>query len=92
MHLTSAKNAKLFNQKLEKTDLSPVVERCFDLIIYPKTPVAVKAFACEVLFNLRVRHTWIKDMLTEQLYIMMQGGKPAIQSKGRRLLSYLVCD
>jgi hypothetical protein len=92
MHLTGPKADKALKQKLDKMNFDPVVERCFDLLIDQKTPVAVKAFASQILFNLRLRYTWIKDVLTEQLHIMMQAGKPAIQSKGRKLLSYLDCD
>lgn len=89
MHLTGPKIDKAIKAKMENMDMEPVVERCFDLIIDPKVPVAVKVFACQVLFNLRIRYNWITEILTEQIRILMNGGKPAIQSKGRALLSYL---
>jgi len=89
MHLTGPKMDKAVKAKIEAMNMEPVVERCFDLIINPKSPVAVKVFSCQVLFNLRTRYNWIPEMLTDQIRILMNGGKPAIQSKGRALLSYL---
>lgn len=92
MHLTEPAMHKRIKQKLNAVDMENTVEHCFDLLIEPRTPVAIKACASEVLFNMRVRYTWIGEVLTEQLKLMMQGGKPSIQAKGRRLLSYLDCD
>lgn len=89
MHLTGPKMDRAVKAKIDAMDMEPVVERCFDLIINPKSPVAVKAFSCQVLFNLRTRYNWIPEILTEQIHILMNGGKPAIQAKGRALLSYL---
>ena len=92
MHLTDAGMDKAIKQQLETMDMEPVIERCFDLLINAKTPVAVKVCCSQVLFNLRIRHPWISEVLTDQITIMMNGGKPSIQAKGRKLLSYLVCD
>lgn len=92
MHLTEQGVDKLVKQKLAEIDLEGTVEHCFDLLIEPKTPAAVKAHVSEILFNLRCRYTWIGEVLSEQLKIMMYGGKPSIRSKGRRLLSYLDHD
>ncbi|RKR83294.1 hypothetical protein BDD43_3498 [Mucilaginibacter gracilis] len=89
MHLTRPDADKAVKQKLDAINMEAIVERCFDLLIEPKTPAAVKAFASEILFNMRLRYTWIGAVLSEQLQIMMPGGKPSIQAKGRRLLSYL---
>jgi len=89
MHLTGPKTDKAIKVKVETMDMEPVAERCFDLLIDTQTPVAVKVFACQVLFNLRTRYNWITEILTEQIHILMHGGKPAIQSKGRALLNQL---
>jgi hypothetical protein len=51
--------------------------------------VAVKSFASEALFNMRHRYPWIAEELPNQLEYLMRDGTAAIQSKGRRLLSYL---
>lgn len=92
MHLTGPGVAKKIKHKLSETDMEPVAEHCFDLLIDPKTPVAVKAFCTQILFNLRLRYPWITELLTDQIKMMMNGGKPGLQAKGRKLLSYLVCD
>jgi hypothetical protein len=92
MHLTAPGADKQIKTKLESINMENVIERCFELLIDRGSPVAVKAFASQVLFNLRSRHTWIAGVLTDQIKIMMDGGEPAIRAKGRKLLSYLVCD
>ncbi len=89
MHLMEPKAPKVVRQKIGEMDMEPVAERCFDLLIDATTPVAVKAFASQVLFDLRTRYPWINDILPDQLHIMMQGATPGIRSKCRRLLSYL---
>ena len=89
MHLTDPKADEPIRQKMLETDLEPAAERCFDLLIDPKSPIAVKAFACEVLFNLRDRYTWIKELLPQQIELLMDGGKPAIRSKGKKILQAL---
>jgi hypothetical protein len=92
MHLTEPRMDKQVKQKLNTMDMEQVIGRCFDLVIDPKTPTAVKVCASQILFNMRLRYPWIGEMLTDQIKIMMHGGKPSIQAKGRKLLSYLVCD
>ena len=92
MHLTAPQADKLIKQKLEGIDMEPVIEYCFELIINKNTPVAVRSFASQTLFNLRCKHSWIAEVLTDQIKIMMDGGEPAIQAKGRKLLSYLDAD
>jgi hypothetical protein len=91
MHLTGPAIDKAVKQKMESLNMEAIVEHSFDLLIEPKTPAAVKACASEILFNLRCRYHWIGEVLSEQLKIMMNGGQPSIQAKGRRLLSYLDC-
>lgn len=92
MHLTDAAADKRIKEKLNSINMECIVEQCFDLLIEPKTPAAVKALTSQILFNLRLRYNWIGELLTEQLKLLMDGGKPSIQAKGRRLLSYLDFD
>jgi hypothetical protein len=89
MHFTAPGADKQVKERLKLIDMEQVIERCFELLIDKNTPVAVRAFASQVLFNLRLRHSWIAEVLTDQVKIMMDGGKPGIQAKGRKLLSYL---
>ncbi|HVW12722.1 MAG TPA: hypothetical protein VHB54_02800 [Mucilaginibacter sp.] len=70
-------------------DLEPIVEKLFDWVIDSKVLIAVKVFSLEALFNLRGRYTWITDELKEQTTFLMRDGTPAIQSRGRKLLSRL---
>jgi len=89
MHLTSPGASVTVRQYIKHIDLEPAIEQCFDWIIDPNVMVAVKSFASEALFNMRHRYPWIADELPNQLEYLMRDGTAAIQSKGRRLLSYL---
>ena len=89
MFLTDRKAPKTIKEKLNATDLEPAVEQCFDWIIDPKVLVAVKVHAAEALFNMHTRYPWIAEELTNQLQFLMRDGTAAIQTRGKRLLSYL---
>ncbi|HJP62160.1 MAG TPA: hypothetical protein VJ844_01900 [Mucilaginibacter sp.] len=87
MHITAAKAPEIVRQRLENIDLEPTVEQLFDWLIGPKVLVAVKVFAAEALFNLRVRYPWIQDELKDQIRFLMRDGTAAMQSRGRKLLA-----
>lgn len=89
MHITSPKAPVDIKEKLDNTDLEPIVEQCFDWMIDPKVLIAVKVFSSEALFNLRHRYTWISGELAEQLRFLMRSGTPAIQARGKKLLEKL---
>ncbi len=89
MHITAKKTTGIIREKLQKLDLEPVVEQCFDWMIDPKVLVAVKVFAIEALFNLRYRYPWIKEELENQIRFLMRNGTAAMQSRGRKLLALL---
>jgi hypothetical protein len=89
MHLTAPNAPQAVRQYIKDINLEPGVEQCFDWIIDAEVLVAVKSFAAEALFNMRHRYPWIADELPNQLEFLMRDGSAAIQSKGRRLLSYL---
>ena len=89
MHVTAKKAPKSIQQKLLSLDLEPVVEQCFDWMIDPEVKIAVKCFAGEALFNLRIRYPWVKEELANQLQFLMRNGTAAIQSRGRKLLGGL---
>jgi hypothetical protein len=89
MHITSPSAPITLREKVKEINLEPAIEQCFDWIIDPNVLVAVKSFASEALFNMRHRYPWIAEELPNQLEYLMRDGTAAIQSKGRRLLSYL---
>jgi hypothetical protein len=89
MHITNKKASITIRQLLQRLDLEPTVEKCFDWMIDPKVKVAVKVFASEALFNLSNRYPWIKEELANQIKFLMRNGTPAIQSRGRKLLALL---
>lgn len=89
MHITSSKADTMIRDKILKTDMAPVVEKCFEWMIDPAVLIAVKRFAAEALFNLRERYDWISDELAAQVQYLMRDGTAAIQSYGKMLLAEL---
>lgn len=89
MHLTSPKANPAIKNKTATANLETVIETCFDWLIDPKVAIAVKAFCCEVLFNLRNRYGWIADELAREIEFLMKNGSPGIQAKGKRILKEL---
>lgn len=67
MNLTSPKLISSSKIKIEAVNLEPVVEICFDWLIDPEVAIVVKAFCCEILFNLRNRYDWLTDELVREL-------------------------
>ena len=89
MHITSPKAPIPIKEKIQMTDMEPVIEQCFDWMIDPEVLIAVKVHAAEALFNLRNRYPWVAEELTNQLQFLMKNGSAAIQARGNKLLSQL---
>ena len=89
MHITSPKSPLNIQEKLAVTDLEPAVEQLFDWMIDPKVLIAVKVFAAQALFNMRIRYPWIAEELANQIQFLMRDGSAAIQSRGKKLLLQL---
>jgi hypothetical protein len=89
MHITDDSAPKIIQGKVASIDMEPVVEQLFDWLINPKSKIALKAFASEALFNLRLRYPWVKEELANQLQFLMRDGTAAIQVKGKKLLKDL---
>jgi len=92
IHLTEPKADPVIKTQMAEIDLEPVAEHCFDLLIDRQSPIAIRVFASQLLFNLRNRYDWIGEILAEQLHIMMKVGGPAIHSRGSHLLKQLAND
>ena len=89
LNLTDKKAPAAIKKLIEKLDLEPVVEQCFDWAIDPEVKIAVKVFALESLYNLSNRYIWIRHELANQIQFLMRNGSPGIQSKGNKLLKLL---
>ncbi|MBW4891609.1 hypothetical protein KXQ82_17920 [Mucilaginibacter sp. HMF5004] len=87
--LTDKKAEKQIAQKIVAVDFNEVISRCFDMLIDDESPIALKVFAMELLYNLRHREDWIKDILISQIQILMDGGGPAIRARGKSIWSKL---
>jgi hypothetical protein len=73
----------------EKHNLDNVAEKTFEWLIDPKTPVAVKVYCMEVLFNLHLHVPWIKEELEAEIIFLLHDGQPALQSRGKAVLQKL---
>ncbi len=89
VYLTSPKANRAIKSRIEKANLEPIIETCFEWLIDPKIAVAVKVFCCEVMFNLRNRYDWIADELAREVEFLMKDGSAGIQSKGKKILKAL---
>jgi hypothetical protein len=86
MHLTAHNAHAAIRQKMDQTDLEPIVEQCFDWLIDPKTKVAVKNFSAITLSNLKERYPWIEEELKNQMEFLMRNGSAGIQVRGKKIL------
>jgi hypothetical protein len=89
MHITASKKQNDINLYTDKRSLQAVIEKCFDWLIDPEIPVAVKSSCFEAMYNLKEAYPWIEEELAEQIHFSMKNGSPAIIAKGKKLLKKL---
>jgi hypothetical protein len=70
-------------------NLGPILEKTFEWLIEPKTPVAVKVHCMDVLFNFRNRLPWVAEELEFQIVYLLKTGSAALQSRGKAVLKKL---
>jgi hypothetical protein len=90
IQLTDKRIDKQIAQKISAMDMEPVISRCFDLLIDEDSPIALKVFAMELLYNLRHREDWITETLIGQIQLLMEDGGPGIRARGRDVLRKLM--
>jgi hypothetical protein len=76
-------------QVLASKNLDPLIEKTFEWLIDPKTPVAVQVNCMDVLYNLRTYSDWVNEELAAQIEYLMRDGSPAMLARGKRLLKKL---
>ncbi len=82
--------AQKIAQKIAQIDFEPIITRCFDFLIDEDSPIALKVFAMDLLANLRHREDWITEVLIGQIQLLMDGGGPAIRSRGKAVLKKIM--
>ncbi len=75
--------------RLEGGRADRIAEFCFDRLIDPRTKVAVKAWAMDVLVLLASQVDWVGEYLPETIRHQMDGASPGMQNHGRKLLKRL---
>lgn len=73
----------------EPYDLEKLVEKTFEWLIDLKTPVAVKVYCMEILFNLNPLFPWMREELEAEIVFLLKDGQAALQSRGKAILKKL---
>ncbi|HUH33881.1 MAG TPA: hypothetical protein VLZ28_07995 [Daejeonella sp.] len=87
-NLTAPKHVKKYLIP-EMYSMDCVVEKTFEWLIDPKTPVAVKVYCMEGLFNLKKHAPWIREELEAEIIFLLHDGGAALQSRGKAILKKL---
>ncbi len=74
---------------VQKADQEAIIEALFDLLIDPKTPVAVLANCVDAALCFAKNNDWVKEELLIQIQILMDRGSPALNSRCKRALKKL---
>ena len=62
-----------------------IAERTFDLLIDPKTRVAVKVWSMEILDSLSADLPWVDEQLEETIRFLMRDGSPGLCNRGAKI-------
>jgi hypothetical protein len=76
-------------QRLEKVDMEPVIEICFEWLMDFNVEIAVKAHCMDILLYLSDRYVWVAEELPHVIELQMIDGTPGMKSKGNKTLEML---
>ncbi|MGZ2371489.1 hypothetical protein ACXR6G_17045 [Ancylomarina sp. YFZ004] len=76
-------------EPLPKTISGDFINSCFDLLISNATPVAVRVYAMQILFNFSQQEPDIKNELALVIEESMSDGSAGFKSRGKRILKKL---
>jgi len=81
---------KLISEEpLPKIISGDFINRCFDLLISNSTPVAVRVYAMQILFNFSQQEPDIKNELALVIEEFMSDGTAGFKCRGKRILKKL---
>jgi hypothetical protein len=87
---TSPKDPHKMQEQLWSTVASEkLVDKLFEWLISPHTPVAVQVNCLDILFYFRHQYPWVLEELTPQIEFLLENGSAAMQSRGKRILKRL---
>lgn len=87
--ITERKTARIFEKEFWSTNLEPVEDWCFQLLVEPSTKPGVKAHCMEILFLLSLKQKWIAQELPFIIENQMELGTPGLKAKGKEILKSL---
>lgn len=74
---------------LQKIDMEPIVETCFEWLIDKNTKPAVKAHCMDILLYLSKRYEWIAEELPYVIELQIIDATPGVVNKGQKVLEVL---
>jgi hypothetical protein len=66
-----------------------VYDTCFKLLRSMEEPVAIKAFAMQVMYNIALKYPELKEELSLTIQDMIPYGSPAIINRGKKIVKLL---
>jgi len=87
--ITDRKAARIFEKEFWKTNLEPIEDCCFQLLVDPYTKPGVKAHCMEILYLLSTKQKWIAQELPFIIENQMELGTPGLKAKGKEILKFL---
>jgi hypothetical protein len=74
---------------LERTDMEPIVECCFEWLMDNGTKPAVKVHCMDILTALSARYGWIADELPHVVEMQLLDASPGLRNKALHVLETL---
>lgn len=86
--LVTRRPSKILVSRSEQEDVW--IEQCFNWIIADDCPVAVLVNCLDILYQLSIKHVWIKDELAAQIQHLLKNPTPALASRAKRILKRIL--
>jgi hypothetical protein len=87
--MTSKKAPLSIKELIVNDDTEPLVETVFSWLIDEKIPVAIKSHCLNILANLNLKHSWIKDELMQTMEYLVDKESVGFYSKVKQIRKQL---
>lgn len=77
---------RIFEKELWRSNLEPLEECCFKLLVDDNTKPGVKVHCMDILFYLSFRQKWIAEELPYIIQNQMHLGSPALRARGKEII------
>ncbi len=87
--MTDKKSTQLMKDMLAKHGTGQLIETVFSWLIDPKVPVAIKAHCLDILANLSIENTWIKEELLQTIDFLIAKESIAFHGRAKKVKKQL---